>query len=109
YDLKRLIAALVSTRAYGLSSRWQSEAPLPDATAFAVFRLRPLSPQQLATSLVVAGDASFDNSTPAASRLERYVGVNGLGRIEQRLALEDAAKGLIASLDRRTVDFQSSA
>lgn len=110
YDLKRLVTAITSTRAYALSSRWQQGTLVPDAALFAVARLRPLTPQQFAVSMLVAlGDGSLDNSSPLAARVQRYVGVDGLARIEARLELEDLAKTITPALDLPAADFQPSA
>ena len=54
YDLRRLIRGLVLSKAYARSSRWESEEDAPQARLFAVARLRPLTPMQLALSLRVA-------------------------------------------------------
>lgn len=54
YDLKRLIAGLVSSRAYARSSQWKGEAPPRDLFALAV--IRPLTPAQWSLSYRVAGD-----------------------------------------------------
>ena len=57
YDLKRLIQGLVQSDPYLRSSNWTREGDAPDAQAFAVGRIQPLSPRQLAASLLVAGRA----------------------------------------------------
>jgi len=67
YDLRRLVAAIVSSRAYALSSRWDSERPLPADEHFAVARLRPLGPRPLAVSLLlIAGDENVNSLDPSA-------------------------------------------
>jgi hypothetical protein len=53
YDLRRLIRGLVLSRAYARSSRWPA-GDAPDPRLFAVAPVRPLTPQQLATSMWVA-------------------------------------------------------
>jgi hypothetical protein len=53
YDLRRLIRGLVLSRAYARSSRWEGGDP-PPPQLFAVARVRPLSPLQLATALRIA-------------------------------------------------------
>ncbi|MSR32148.1 MAG: DUF1549 domain-containing protein [Gemmataceae bacterium] len=54
YDLNRLVKGLVASEAYGLSSRFVGESS-PLAKDFAVARLRPLTPMQMAVSLRLAG------------------------------------------------------
>src|SRR5262249_21179255 len=50
YDLRRLIRGLVLSRAYARESRWdKGETPRP--SLFAVARVKPLTPMQLALSL----------------------------------------------------------
>jgi hypothetical protein len=91
YDVKRLVAAVALSRAYRLDSRWTREAPVPPPGDFAVARLRPLSPRQMAVSLVLAlGEEADDRSE------------------ERVAALEKSAAELMAALDPRTADFQSS-
>lgn len=55
YDLKRLINGIVQSAAYLRSSTWTQEGDAPHAQAFALGRIQPLSPRQLAASLLVAG------------------------------------------------------
>src|SRR5262249_34631352 len=52
YDLDRLVAALVNTKVYQLSSTYEGEEPAE--RHFARATLRPLSPQQFALSLLLA-------------------------------------------------------
>jgi Protein of unknown function (DUF1549)/Protein of unknown function (DUF1553) len=53
YDLRRLIRGLVLSGTYARSSRWDGPDP-PRASLFAVAVVRPLTPMQLATSLLLA-------------------------------------------------------
>jgi hypothetical protein len=100
YDLRRLVGAIVATRAYRLSSRWDSAAPLPDEGDFAVTRLRLLSPRQYALSLLVAtGRADFAPADALQTRAEKLAGADGIGRIQQYLAAEEQARPLLAQLD----------
>jgi hypothetical protein len=64
YDLKRLIRGLVLSKAYSRGSRYDSDPP--DPKLFAVARLRPLTPLQLATSLRLASTdpAAFESKKP---------------------------------------------
>jgi len=97
YDLDRVVNTIVSSRAYQLSSTWQSAAEPPAAEHFAVAPLRPLTPRQYAFSAALAaGGEAFDQSA-AESRADQY------------RDLENRSAGLIESLDRRTANFQSSA
>jgi hypothetical protein len=90
YDIRKLITAIVLSKAYRLDSRYAGDR-LPDPGHFAVARLRPLSPRQLARSLaIVLGDGTF-NATP-----------------EQLSALDKEAATLMPLLDPRITDFQSS-
>jgi hypothetical protein len=65
YDLKRLIRGIVLSQAYSRSSRYPTEAA-PDFRLFAVARLKPLTPMQLATSLKIAATdpAAFEGKKP---------------------------------------------
>jgi hypothetical protein len=109
YDLRKLVTALVNSRAYQLSSRWEQGSPLPAPTRFAAATLRPLSQRQLAFSLLQAtGNADISEPNDIQSRVERYTGVTGLRRIEQYLTIEKQATNLTSSLDPRSDDFHSS-
>lgn len=109
YDLQRLITALVNSRAYQLSSRWEQDAPPPKAYLFAAARLRPLSQKQLAFSLLIGtGNGRFDSASDVERRVERYSGVRGLQRIEQYLTIENRAAELESSFDERRTEFRSS-
>ena len=91
YDVGRLVTAVALSRAYRLDTHWAGN-DVPDPGHFAVARLRPLSPRQLARSLVlVLGDGTFD------------------GTPEQLTALDKRAGEPMPVLDPRTGDFQSSA
>jgi hypothetical protein len=92
YDLDRTIAGIVSSRVYQLSSIPRSDDPA--GTHFATARLKPLSPQQYAFSMVLATDDVNYGSSP-----KRYS------------ELEDRAGGLtrLDLFDPRTERFQSSA
>ena len=64
YDLKRLIRGIVLSKAYSRGSRYESDPP--DPKLFAVARLKPLTPLQLATSLKIAATdpAAFQGKKP---------------------------------------------
>lgn len=96
YDLRRLTAAIVQSRVYQQSSRQTAETA-PQAEHFARAALRPLSPQQFASSLLlVTGDGRFGASGDAAARLK------------SRQELDSRARGLTRLLDPPTAEFQSS-
>jgi hypothetical protein len=99
YDLDRLVAGLVSSRVYQLSSVPPAGTEPPDDKYFAVARLRPLTPQQYALSMVLAtGETGFEKVTDAAGRSKRY------------RELEGQASGLtrLDALDPRSDRYQSS-
>ncbi len=55
FDLSRLIRGMVSSETYALSSKYNQGGANPLAKDFAVARLRPLTPMQLAVALRQAG------------------------------------------------------
>ncbi len=95
YDLRRLIRGLVLSRAYARDSRWQQgETPRP--ALFAVARVKPLTPRQLAVSLrlAVADLRSFS----AKLKPEEF---------DRRLQQLEASAGDLARLfDQPGDDFQ---
>lgn len=93
YDLKRLIRGIVLSKTYSRSSRYEFDPPSP--RLFAVARLKPLTPLQLATSLKIAAAAPavFDGKKPA--EFERA--------IEQ---LENSARGFASLIAQPTDNFQ---
>ncbi len=69
YDLDRIVAALVNSRVYQLSTTYSGEEPAD--RHFARAALRPLTPQQYAMSLALAsGNGSLDASARAKSYRE---------------------------------------
>lgn len=109
YNVKRLVGALVSTRAYQLSSRWEQTTPLPPEGDFAVIRLQLLTPRQYALSVLVStGRADFSPPSALEQRAERLAGSVGNKRILQSLAAEQLATELLANLDPKQ-DGQTSA
>lgn len=91
HDIRRLVAGIVRSRAYRLDTRPRDGGEIPATEHFAVAALRPLSPRQLAQSLLIAlGDGSFE---PTAEGLQ---------------SLEKQAAALTSKLDPRTREFQSS-
>ncbi len=96
YDLRRLVAGIVQSRAYQLSSRWPTGQP-PEEQHFARATLRPLSPLQYATSLVlISGEEKLDRAVDSETRRKA------------RLELDGRARGLTKFLDAPSADFQSS-
>ncbi|MBX9584677.1 MAG: DUF1549 and DUF1553 domain-containing protein [Gemmataceae bacterium] len=94
YDLKRLVRGLVLSEAYSRSSRYGTEAA-PDPRLFAVARLKPLTPMQLAASLKVAGTDPAEWEKGKPEEFEK--------RIEQA---EGAARGFAGLLAQPNDNFQ---
>jgi hypothetical protein len=94
YDLRRTIRGIVLSQTYSRSSKWTGEVP-PAPSLFAVGRLKPLTPMQMATSLRVAtaDPQTFENAKP--DDLEK--------RIE---GLENSARGFASLFAQPTDDFQ---
>jgi hypothetical protein len=95
YDLRRLIRGLVLSRAYARDSRWdKGDAPRPNL--FAVARVRPLTPMQLAVSLRLA--ITDPQMLPATLKSEE---------VDKRLqGLESSAAGLARLFEQPGDDFQ---
>jgi len=101
YDIARLVAAICTSRVYALASHWPYAGTLPAPEQFALAPLRPLSPKQLAVSVVLAtSDDSFDGSLDGAEE--------SAARAEFHRQLEGRAGGLVEWLDPRSDAFQSS-
>jgi hypothetical protein len=94
YDLRRLIRGMVLSETYSRSSRYPSES-FPASKYFAIARLKPLTPPQLATSLKLAAadPATFENRK--ADELEKALE-----------GIESAGRGLATQLAQPTDDFQ---
>ena len=92
YDLKVLTRGIVMSRAYSRASVFESESP-PAPSSFAVGRLKPMTPHQLATSLKIASTdpKQFENLKP--DEFEK--------KIEQT---EQAAKGFASLIAQPGVD-----
>ena len=94
YDLRPTIRGIVLSKTYSRSSKWTSES-IPAPSLFAVGRLKPLTPTQIATSLRIAttDPQSFENIKP--------------DELEKRLqSIEDAARGMASSFQQPTDDLQ---
>jgi hypothetical protein len=92
YDLRRLTRGIVMSQAYSRSSKYDSA--LPDSRLFAVARLKPMTPLQLATSLKIA-------ATDPATLEGKPDGVEK--KLEQ---LESSARGFAGLISQPTDNFQ---
>jgi hypothetical protein len=97
YDLKRLIRGMVLSQTYARSSRWD-KGEVPKRELFAVARVRPLTPTQLAASLRLA---TTDPATlgPEIPRPELEKKIEGL---------ETTASGFATLIEQPGEDFQIS-
>ncbi len=94
YDLRRTIRGIALSQTYSRSSKWTSEAP-PSPALFAVGRLKPLTPMQMATSLRMAtvDPKTFEMGKP--------------DEVEKRIdGLENSARGFASLFAQPTDDFQ---
>jgi hypothetical protein len=93
YDLKRLVRGILMSKAYSRSSRYDTEAQ-PPANLFAIARLKPLTPMQLATSLRIAAadPAQFEGKPEDVEK-----------KIEQ---LEATARGFASLIAQPNDNFQ---
>jgi hypothetical protein len=93
YDLKRLIRGIVLSKTYSRGSRYDSDPP--DPKLFALARLKPMTPLQLATSLKIAATdpAAFEGKKP--EEFERT--------IEQ---IENSVRGFAGLIAQPTDNFQ---
>jgi Protein of unknown function (DUF1549)/Protein of unknown function (DUF1553) len=94
YDLRRLVRGIVLSITYARSSKYPSESQ-PNPRFFAVGRLKPLTPMQMATSLKIATSdpAGFENLK--TDDLEK--------KIEQ---IENSARGFASLIAQPSDDFQ---
>jgi hypothetical protein len=99
YDLRFLAAAIVESRAYQLSSRFDGPpTAVPPEDLFAAARLRPLTREQYALSVeLTLGDGGFVSADTDSARREVY------------LAAEKRAAAWRAQLDPAGVPHQASA
>jgi hypothetical protein len=105
YAVEQLVAAICTSRVYALASHWPYPGTKPSPEQFALAPLRPLSPKQMAASLVLAtGDESFDNSSDVA--LDRAA--EEASWAERHKQLESRGSEFVAWLDARSDAFQSS-
>jgi len=78
YNLDRVVAGIVSSRLYQLSSVNPGEGEAPNEKQFAQALLKPLTPQQFALSLLIAtGDGSLDDAKTPDARVKKYRELEG--------------------------------
>jgi hypothetical protein len=95
YDLRRLERGLVLSQAYSRGSRWDGET-VPRPYLFAVARVRPLSPPQLAASLRLAATDPATLQAPLKPE-----------EIEKRIeSIEAGSRGLADLFEQPREDFQ---
>ncbi len=94
YDLRRVIRGIVMSKTYSRDSRYSSESR-PEEKYFAVAAIKPLTPQQLGTSLKIAttDPKNYENLKP--DEFEK--------RIEQT---EQAGRGIASLIAQPTDNFQ---
>lgn len=95
YDLRRLIRGLVLSKAYSRSSRWEAPGDPPLAKTFAVARLKPLTPYQMAMSLRIAATDPVQFEKLKPEELEK--------RFE---AMDGSARGMASLFEYPGDDFQ---
>lgn len=96
YDLKRLIRGIVLSQAYSRSSEWTAGAMPPDASLFAVAKVKPLTPRQYAVSLFIA--AHNPTQWPAFDQSEQWA--------QRREQLENASNGWAGNFEMPGESFQ---
>ncbi len=93
FNIPRLVKGLVSSKVYGLSSRYEG-ASTPLAKDFAVARLKPLTPMQMGVSLRLAGN-NFGGGATSNADLEKKLD-----------NIDNGAKGLADQFVQPSEDFQ---
>jgi hypothetical protein len=91
YDLDRLVAGLVSSRVYQLSSARENNGKPSNEKDFAQALLRPLTPHQYAMSLLLAtGEETFGQAKTSEERGRRFRELEGrAGRLTSLKVLDD--------------------
>jgi hypothetical protein len=98
YDLRRLIRGIVLSDAYARSSRWTSDATPPAPSTFALGATKPLTPRQMAASLLVAARAiEFDIQATKSPEAKWS---------KQRQDLENQAGGWVREFEYPAEGFQ---
>lgn len=96
YDLRRLIRGIVLSEAYARSGEWSSDAEPPPAQTFAIAQTRPLTPRQLALSLLVA--VRNPEQWPSIEQTDEW--------IKLRTDLENQANNWVREFEQPTANFQ---
>lgn len=96
YDLKRLIRGIVLSQAYSRSSEWTAGPLPPDASLFAVAKVKPLTPRQYAVSMFIA--AHNPTQWPALDQAEQWS--------QRREQLENASNGWAGHFEMPGESFQ---
>jgi hypothetical protein len=96
YDLKRLIRGIVLSQAYSRSSEWTAGSLPPDASLFAVAKVKPLTPRQYSLSLLIA--ANNPTQWPAFDQAEQWA--------SRREQLENASNGWAGQFEMPGESFQ---
>jgi hypothetical protein len=99
YDLRRLIRGIVLSDTWARSSGWNSAAEIPAAQTFAVGAVRPLTPRQLAASLMIAArPTAWPNVQAVTDKPEEW--------LKRRTDLENQAGGWIREFEQPGENFQ---
>jgi hypothetical protein len=95
YDIRRTIRGIVMSQTYSRDSRYETDRSRPEDKLFAVAKLKPLTPQQVGTSLKIATSdpKMFENLKP--EEFEK--------RIEQA---EQVGRGIGSLIAQPTDNFQ---
>lgn len=97
YDLRRPIRGIVMSKTYSRSSKWDGET-FPRPQTYAVARLKPLTPMQMATALRIATTAP--DQFPATLKPDEF---------ERKIeGIENGARGFASSIEQPRDDFQIS-
>lgn len=96
YDLKRLIRGIVLSQAYSRSSEWTASGMPPDASLFAVAKVKPLTPRQYSLSLLIA--AHNPTQWPTLDQIEQWA--------PRREQLENASNGWAGHFEMPGESFQ---
>ncbi|MCA9063732.1 MAG: DUF1553 domain-containing protein [Planctomycetaceae bacterium] len=100
YDLRRLIGGIVRSNAYARSSEWSSGSEPPSAQSFAVAATRPLTPRQLAISLIIASRNESQWLSPES------INADSAEWLKRRTDLENQANGWMREFEQPTAGFQ---
>lgn len=99
YDLQRLIRGIVLSDTWARSSRWSTAAEIPAAQTFAVGAIRPLTPRQLAASLMIAArPTTWPGLSEVTEKPEEW--------LKRRTDIENQAGGWIREFEQPGENFQ---